>query len=70
MTNQWLTLFRHFRCRETFEHANVVFNDNHTLSTIPVHPLKYIPEMSNGTEDDLVIMPNIALFVSSKILFL
>ncbi|XP_018054995.1 PREDICTED: scavenger receptor class B member 1-like isoform X4 [Atta colombica] len=49
--------------KETFEHANVVFNDNGTLSTIPVHPLKYIPEMSNGTEEDLVIMPNIALFM-------
>lgn len=70
MTNQWLTLFYYCRYREAFEHTNVVFNDNYTLSTVPVHPLKYIPEMSNGTEDDLVIMPNIAIFVSSKILFL
>lgn len=62
--------FHHFRYREIFEHSNVVFNDNGTLSAIPVHPLTYIPEMSNGTEEDLVIMPNIALFVSSKILLL
>lgn len=48
--------------KELFEHANVVFNDNGTLSAIPVHPLRYVPEMSNGTEEDLVIMPNIALF--------
>lgn len=48
--------------KELFEHSNVVFNDNGTLSAVPIHPLKYIPEMSNGTEEDLVIMPNIALF--------
>ncbi|XP_018054990.1 PREDICTED: scavenger receptor class B member 1-like isoform X1 [Atta colombica] len=54
--------------KETFEHANVVFNDNGTLSTIPVHPLKYIPEMSNGTEEDLVIMPNIALFSIANVM--
>lgn len=52
------------RFREMFEHSDVVFNDNGTLSTKPLHPLTYIPEMSNGTEEDLVIMPNIALFVS------
>lgn len=56
-----------FRFREALEHADIVFNDNGTLSMKPVHPLKYIPEMSNGTEEDLVIMPNIALFVSSRI---
>lgn len=54
--------------RETFEHSNVVFNDNGTLSTIPVHPLKFIPEMSNGTEEDLVIMPNIALFSITNVM--
>lgn len=59
-----------FRFREMFEHSDVVFNDNGTLSAKPLHPLIYIPELSNGTEEDLLIMPNIALFVSSKILFL
>ncbi|KYN07821.1 PREDICTED: scavenger receptor class B member 1-like [Cyphomyrmex costatus] len=54
--------------KETFEHANVVFNDNGTLSTIPVHPLKYVPEMSIGTEEDLVIMPNIALFSITNVM--
>ncbi|XP_018301690.1 scavenger receptor class B member 1 isoform X2 [Mycetomoellerius zeteki] len=54
--------------KETFEHANVIFNDNGTLSSIPVHPLKYIPEMSNGTEEDLVIMPNIALFSITNVM--
>lgn len=60
----------HSCCRESFEHSNVVFNDNGTLPAIPIHPLKYMPDMSNGTEEDLVIMPNVALFVSSKILLL
>lgn len=55
-------LFTHFR--EKFEHTNVTFNDNGTLSTIPMHPLKYIPELSNGTEEDILILPNIALLVS------
>lgn len=54
-----------FRFRELFEHTDIVFNDNGTLSAKPVHPLNYIPEMSHGTEEDLVIMPNIALFVSN-----
>ncbi|KAG5320971.1 SCRB1 protein, partial [Pseudoatta argentina] len=54
--------------KEIFEHANVVFNDNGTLSATPMHPLKYIPEMSNGTEEDLVIMPNIALFSITNVM--
>ncbi|XP_018346276.1 PREDICTED: scavenger receptor class B member 1-like isoform X3 [Trachymyrmex septentrionalis] len=54
--------------KESFEHANVIFNDNGTISAIPVHPLKYIPEMSNGTEEDLVIMPNIALFSITNVM--
>ncbi|XP_071565626.1 scavenger receptor class B member 1 isoform X1 [Temnothorax nylanderi] len=54
--------------KETIEHAKVVFNDNGTLSTVPMHPLTYIPEMSNGTEEDLVIMPNIALFSITNVM--
>ncbi|KAL6433299.1 hypothetical protein ACFW04_006469 [Cataglyphis niger] len=54
--------------KELFEHIDIVFNDNGTLSTRPVHPLNYIPEMSNGTEEDLVIMPNIALFSITNVM--
>ncbi|CAL1682380.1 unnamed protein product [Lasius platythorax] len=54
--------------KEMFEHSDVVFNDNGTLSTKPLHPLTYIPEMSNGTEEDLVIMPNIALFSITNVM--
>ena len=50
--------------RELMEHGNVTFNDNGTLNAIPLHPLEYIPEMSVGAEDDLLILPNIALLVS------
>jgi hypothetical protein len=46
------------------EHYNVSFNDNGTLTTIPIHPLVWVPEMSVGTEDDILVLPNIALLVS------
>lgn len=45
-------------------HSNVTFNDNSTVTAIPLHPLTYIREKSVGAEDDLLILPNIALFVS------
>lgn len=54
--------------KELFEHTDIVFNDNGTLSAKPVHPLNYIPEMSHGTEEDLVIMPNIALFSITNVM--
>ncbi|XP_012221741.2 scavenger receptor class B member 1 isoform X2 [Linepithema humile] len=54
--------------KETFQHANVVFNDNGTLSAVPIHPLTYIPELSNGTEEDLLILPNIALLSITNVM--
>lgn len=53
-----------FVCREEFTHDNITFNTNGTVSAIPKHPLKYIPELSKGREEDLLILPNIALLVS------
>ena len=50
--------------RETLEHRNAVFNDNGTVTAFLHHPLTYVPEMSNGTEEDIMILPNIALLVS------
>lgn len=50
--------------RELFEHKDPQFNDNNTVTAMLHHPLQYIPEMSNGTEEDLLILPNIALLVS------
>lgn len=49
------------------EHGNIKFNSNGTVSVIPLHPLVYVPEMSNGSEEDILILPNIALLVSIQI---
>lgn len=54
--------------REGMSHGNVTFNDNGTMSAIPLHPLTYVPEYSNGTEEDLLILPNIALLSISHLL--
>lgn len=46
-------------------HENVSFNDNGTLTSVPNHPLIWEPSLSEGRkEDDLLILPNIALLVS------
>ncbi|XP_049824965.1 scavenger receptor class B member 1 isoform X2 [Aethina tumida] len=48
--------------KELMSHENVTFNANGTLSANPKHTLVWVPELSEGRrEDDLVIMPNIAL---------
>jgi len=47
--------------REFLTHGNVTFNENGTITAIPFHPLTYMPELSNGTEEDKHILPNIAL---------
>jgi len=46
------------------EHTEVRFNDNGTLTTVPKHPLLWVPERSAGKEDDILVLPNIALLVS------
>lgn len=47
-------------------HDNVTFNTNGTLSTNPKHPLVWQEHMSAGNrEDDILILPNIALLVSA-----
>lgn len=47
--------------KELVEHTEVSFNDNGTLTTIPKHPLVWSPENSGGKEDDILVLPNIAL---------
>ena len=54
--------------RETLEHKNVVFNDNGTVTALLHHPLTYVPEMSNGTEEDIMILPNIALLSIANVM--
>ena len=52
--------------RESFVHDRVVFNPNGTMTFIPKHPLTWVPELNEGrSEDDMLILPNIALLVSS-----
>uniref|UniRef100_A0A0A9YDQ1 Scavenger receptor class B member 1 n=1 Tax=Lygus hesperus TaxID=30085 RepID=A0A0A9YDQ1_LYGHE len=53
--------------KEDIEHSNVSFNDNGTISAVPLHPLRYMPELSNGTEKDLLILPNIALLSITQV---
>lgn len=54
--------------REGLEHGNATFNDNGTVSVTPLHPLLYRPELSNGTEEDILIMPNIALLSITNVM--
>lgn len=54
--------------REVLEHADVTFNDNGTVTTFPHHPLRYVPEMSGGKEEDLAILPNIALLSITNVM--
>ncbi|XP_034182926.1 scavenger receptor class B member 1 isoform X1 [Osmia lignaria lignaria] len=54
--------------REVLEHADVKFNDNGTVTTFPHHPLKYVPEMSGGREEDEAILPNIALLSITNVM--
>ncbi|XP_016838425.1 scavenger receptor class B member 1 isoform X4 [Nasonia vitripennis] len=54
--------------KEYLEHGNVTFNDNGTVTAVPLHPLKFMPELSNGTEEDIVVMPNIALLSIANVM--
>ncbi|BES94669.1 Scavenger receptor class B [Nesidiocoris tenuis] len=53
--------------RERMEHANISFNENGTISADPLHPLQFAPELSAGKEDDLLILPNIALLSFAEV---
>lgn len=51
--------------KEDFKHTEVHFNPNDTMSTVPRHPLIWQPHLSQGrSEDDVFMLPNIALLVS------
>ncbi|KAH0550224.1 scavenger receptor class B member 1-like isoform X1 [Cotesia glomerata] len=54
--------------KENLEHSNITFNDNGTVSAIPKHPLTYVPELSGGTEDDILYLPNIALLSIANVM--
>ncbi|KAK5638443.1 hypothetical protein RI129_012738 [Pyrocoelia pectoralis] len=49
-------------------HDEVQFNENGTLTAIPKHPLVWVPEMSEGNqEDDLLVLPHIALLSITQV---
>ncbi|XP_076642732.1 scavenger receptor class B member 1 isoform X1 [Halictus rubicundus] len=54
--------------KESFEHKDVEFNPNGTVTANVYHPLQYVPEMSNGTEEDIMILPNIALLSITNVM--
>nr|QRG28739.1 scavenger receptor class B member 1 [Antheraea pernyi] len=48
--------------REGLEHKILGFNDNGTLNAVPLHPLTWLEDMSEGNkEDDILYLPHIAL---------
>ncbi|XP_063898685.1 scavenger receptor class B member 1 isoform X1 [Helicoverpa armigera] len=48
--------------REFLEHKVTKFNDNATLSAIPLHPLTWVEELSEGNqENDTLYLPHIAM---------
>ncbi|KAK7582276.1 hypothetical protein V9T40_013721 [Parthenolecanium corni] len=55
--------------RETGVHADPKFNhENGTITSIPKYPLEWVPEMSNGTEDDILTLPNVALLSFANVI--
>ncbi|XP_008468315.2 scavenger receptor class B member 1-like [Diaphorina citri] len=54
--------------REGMAHVNVSMNDNGTVTATPIHPLTWVPELSNGKEDDILILPNIALLSFANVM--
>ncbi|VVC45242.1 Hypothetical protein CINCED_3A005523 [Cinara cedri] len=54
--------------REYAEHKNVSFNNNDTLTMTPIHPLVWVPELNTRREDDLFILPNIALLSFASVM--
>ncbi|CAI6355260.1 unnamed protein product [Macrosiphum euphorbiae] len=47
--------------REIFTHTNVTFNTNDTMTITPVFTLKWVPELNTRKEEDVFILPNVAL---------
>ncbi|XP_050529375.1 scavenger receptor class B member 1-like isoform X2 [Daktulosphaira vitifoliae] len=54
--------------RENMAHKNPIFNSNGTITVTPVHPLTWIPELNTGKEDDVLILPNIALLSLANVM--
>lgn len=55
--------------REIAEHANITFNhENGTVSAVPRFPLQWMPELNSGKEDDVLMLPNVALLSIANVM--
>lgn len=50
-------------CREFKYKTNITFHDNDTVSYLEYRQLFFRPDLSNGTEDEYIVMPNILMLV-------
>lgn len=50
-------------CREFRYKTNITFHDNDTVSYLEYRNLFFRPDLSNGTEDEYIVMPNILMLV-------
>ncbi|XP_007665113.1 scavenger receptor class B member 1 isoform X2 [Ornithorhynchus anatinus] len=53
-------VYREFRHKD-----NITFNDNDTVSYLEYRSFRFQPEMSQGSEDDYIVIPNILVLGSS-----
>jgi hypothetical protein len=52
-------------CRETWEKVNLTFHENGTLTYNQRKVYRFDRELSAGSEDDVVVVPNIPMLVST-----
>lgn len=58
-------------CRQTWEKVNLNFNDDNDTVTFQQQKLfRFDPDQSVGDEDDMVVVPNIPMLVSTTALAL
>lgn len=51
-------------CREYRNKTNVTFHENDTVSYLEYRNLFFQPHLSNGSEDEYIVVPNILMLVS------
>lgn len=67
ITNQLrVCSFFFFHLSETWEKVNIVHNENGTISFNQKKTFIFSEELSNGSEDDVVIVPNIPMLSATS----
>lgn len=56
----------HFDCSETWEKVNIVHNPNGTITFQQKKTFIFSEKDSNGSEDDVVIVPNIPMLSATS----